>query len=251
MAFLILILGMVVSGLILFHWLSTANPQVLSRMLAALLPVALIAGVIALGLIAWPLAAAMLPVILALLPRMLRSIPIILGVAQHAAAWRNANQRARAARGPAPGTTSRVTTATVTAVLDHESGEMQGRVIDGPLAGRDFETLGRDDWLDLVAACREVDPETVPIIEAYLDRTVGAEWRAADAERARQGNSPESSANMAEEEAYHILGLEPGADPQAIRDAHRRLMKACHPDQGGSVHLAAQINAAKERLLGK
>ena len=52
-----------------------------------------------------------------------------------------------------------------------------------------------------------------------------------------------------EAEARAILGLDRGADAQAIRAAHRRLVADAHPDRGGSTDLTRRINAARDLLL--
>jgi hypothetical protein len=55
---------------------------------------------------------------------------------------------------------------------------------------------------------------------------------------------------MRRAEAYEVLGLAPGASEVEIRAAHLRLMRAAHPDSGGSDWLATRINQARDVLLG-
>ncbi|KAK3015697.1 hypothetical protein RJ639_006186 [Escallonia herrerae] len=41
------------------------------------------------------------------------------------------------------------------------------------------------------------------------------------------------------------------AAPDKVKEAHRRVMVANHPDAGGSHYLASKINEAKDVMLGK
>ncbi|MDO8605364.1 MAG: DnaJ domain-containing protein [Phaeospirillum sp.] len=55
---------------------------------------------------------------------------------------------------------------------------------------------------------------------------------------------------MTRQQAYEVLGLPPDATPDEIKEAHRRLMRANHPDSGGSTWIAARLNQARDLLLG-
>lgn len=88
-------------------------------------------------------------------------------------------------------------------------------------------------------------PATLALIVAGL-------WFAGEARRrgAPKPRPPEAP-EMGLEEARRILGVEPGASADEVRAAYTRLMQAVHPDKGGTAGLAAQLNAARDRLLRK
>ena len=171
--------------------------------------------------------------------------------------WQNrrAARRFGAGAGGENGGESRVETATLEMRLDHRTGHMSGRVRGaGPQAGRELAELSRAELLALLAACRADDPDSVPLLEAWLDRA-DPDWRSgAEAEdggggRAEGARAGSGGGRMSRQEAFAVLGLAEGATETEIRAAHRRLMRAAHPDGGGSDWLAARINEARDVLL--
>ncbi len=151
-------------------------------------------------------------------------------------------------RGPTPGQKSDVETTYLRMVLDHDTGEMHGDVLEGTKKGRRLAELSFEELLELLDECRRADTDSVPLLESYLDRAYGDSWREpGDAGTGGDG----STASMSAAEAYEVLGLEQGATHEQIVEAHRRLMQKLHPDRGGSTYLAARINQAKDVLLGE
>ncbi|MEM9332072.1 MAG: DnaJ domain-containing protein [Pseudomonadota bacterium] len=132
--------------------------------------------------------------------------------------------------------------------LDHETGELDGLVLTGLQEGQLLSAMAESDLLDLYADLND-DQESAALMEAYLDRRIPS-WREnADPREGSGQGSTAGSGPMTKEEAYQILGLVAGASTEEIRAAHRKLMKAVHPDSGGSTFLAARINEAKDTLL--
>src|SRR3982075_1363340 len=145
-----------------------------------------------------------------------------------------------------PGQASRVRSQYLDMSLDHDSGELSGQIVDGPHAGRSLDEF---DLAQLMAMSAGFDAESVSLLESYLDRRFPAWRQNAQGNTARGESRATSSGKMTDEEAYQILGLQPGASRDEIGRAHRALMKKLHPDQGGSTYLAARVNEAKDTLL--
>ena len=147
---------------------------------------------------------------------------------------------------------STITTTLLKMTLDHDSGELSGIVLNGQFRGQQLNDMPLEMLTTLLADCRVQDEESTTLLETYLDRRFGEQWR----EQFEQPAGSQShhqyqsdSANMAINEAYEILGLSADATTEDVKTAHKRLIQKLHPDRGGSAYLATKINKAKEILM--
>jgi hypothetical protein len=148
------------------------------------------------------------------------------------------------------GQRSSVRAAGIEMILDHDTGEMDGKVLAGRYEGRRLSELDLGGLLEVAEDVRG-DAESLRLLEGYLDRAHPG-WRDdVHADATQRQSTATRTGGMSKKESYQILGLEPDASDAEVRDAHRRLMKQVHPDRGGSAALAAKINEAKDRILGR
>jgi DnaJ-domain-containing protein 1 len=247
----LLILGALVVVILLLRGFMRADPAKVSRVLRWL-GIAIVVGVLlffaARGYFHWlyVLVVSLLP----LLPRIVRLLTLIPVIRQLKAQLDSMRSGGRAASGQ----TSQVEARFLRMTLDHDTGDMEGEVLAGRFRGRRLSALGLEELLVLLDECRSEDEESAALLEAYLDRVHGDTWQeqpeADDASGSEQAGKA-TGGPMTRQEAYEILGLEPGASKQKIIEAHRRLMQKLHPDRGGSTYLAAKLNQAKEVLVGR
>lgn len=149
---------------------------------------------------------------------------------------------------PGTGQRTEVRTAFVQAWIDHGTGDVGGTVLAGRFAGRTLDSLSDADLLTLHQECA-ADGDSRRVLESYLDRRLGSDWRVAH-ESPHRPPPRGPRTDMTREEALAVLGLSEGASAGEIKVAHRRLIQRMHPDVGGSAELAARINRAKDVLLG-
>jgi hypothetical protein len=152
---------------------------------------------------------------------------------------------------PTPGNVSRVRSVMLEMELRHDTGDLDGTVLAGSLAGRRLAALDEAALRKLLSECEASDPDGVRLLEAYLDRRFPGRREHAERDGDPRPGAEAKPSAMTAEEAYQVLGLQPGASVKEIRTAHRSLMKKLHPDQGGSTYLAARVNQAKDILLSR
>jgi hypothetical protein len=179
----------------------------------------------------------------ALVPVVMRLLPLALAAKK----FRSSRKPATGSTRPASGQTSDVETRFLRMSLDHDSGELNGVVLEGQLKGRRLDELKLESLLDLLAACRAEDPKSAAVLEAYLERIHGDVWH--EDEYENDGGQTGDPQTMSLDEARQILEVKAGATHEDITQAHRRLIQKMHPDRGGSTFLAAKINLAKQTLL--
>jgi hypothetical protein len=149
---------------------------------------------------------------------------------------------------PEPNQISTVRSRYFAMALDHDSGEVAGKVTAGQFSGRDLLDLDEMETRALIAEIAG-DADSVSLLESWLDAN-RAGWREYFAEQdSGQGGGAGASGADPLDEAYAVLGLDRSADEEAVRAAHRKLMQSVHPDHGGSSYLAARINEARDRIL--
>ena len=216
-------------------WLLRANPSSLARVMRVIM---VVLGGIGVG--------AMLIFGLRFLPGLLPELMGLAGIVITALIARAVRNRPSGGfSAPGAGQRTEVNTAFLKAWIDHASGDVGGTVLAGRFAGRTLDALTDADLLDLRTECA-ADADSLRVLEAYLDRRLGVDWR-----NARSAPPPRGSrSDMSREEALAVLGLSEGATGEEIKAAHRRLIQRMHPDVGGSAELAARINRAKDVLLG-
>jgi DnaJ-domain-containing protein 1 len=172
-----------------------------------------------------------------------QALPLLVRLFPMLAQWRQQSATASTAGGS--GNSSTVTTRSLAMHLDHDTGALSGEVREGPRAGWHLDDMNRQQLDELRAWCAREDPESVQLLDSYLEQRFPDDPPGAgDA-----GADTDWSGAMTRQEALKLLGLDDGADRDAIIAAHRRLMQKLHPDRGGNDYLAAKINEAKDFLL--
>lgn len=252
MARLLLLFIAVVAAVLFVHWLMNEDPKLVAQKLrrgALWAGAGLLLLLAVTGRLHWLFAVlgAAAPFVGRLLS-LLRFVPLFSQLYSH---YQNTQSAKAAGLGSNPGggpDTSHVRSKFLHMTLDHDSGEMDGEILQGDFQGHRLSQLPLGELLTLLHQYQAQDNDSAALLQAFLDRYHGG-WEQ-QGEQGRQDADP-GGGSMSREEAGQILGITPDASREEVIAAHRRLMQKLHPDRGGSDYLAAKINQAKDLLVGE
>jgi hypothetical protein len=108
-------------------------------------------------------------------------------------------------------------------------------------------------WRALIAALSAVAAVVSALRGGWIPSLILVGLSAWLAQTARPAPIPPGATDrgMSLREARDLLGVSETAGRAEINAAYKRLMQRAHPDHGGSTGLASQLNAARDRLLGR
>ncbi len=239
----IILLAVLIAVLVFFSWYKRA-PKAQRKKIAN--RILIIAGVgVLLVLILTGRLNPLFALVVAAIPivhRALSLLQIFQGV-------KGASNAFKGSRGPSPGQTSEVETRFLHMTLNHDSGDMDGKVLEGPQRGKRLSELALPQLIEMLHEYRRHDAQSAAVLEAFLDRYFTDQWRDGEARDEQRHAGTGGDGKMSADEAREILGVGADATREQIIEAHRHLMQKLHPDRGGSTYLAAKINEAKRVLL--
>ncbi len=90
----------------------------------------------------------------------------------------------------------------------------------------------------------------LPLINRFRQQYTQNHTRQSGQQSGQKSAGRANPGKMTTSEARDILGIKPDASREEIIKAHKRMMHKVHPDRGGTDYLAAQLNQAKDTLLG-
>lgn len=146
-----------------------------------------------------------------------------------------------------PGQQSEVVTNTLKMTLDHDSGDMEGEILDGPYQDSLLSSLSFEQLQEVYQYCLQHDGEAARLLDSYFQRHFSEQWQQSQ----QHAGGDQAPTDMTIDEALDILELDANPSDEDIQKAHKRMMAKFHPDKGGSHYMAVKINQAKELLLSQ
>jgi len=131
--------------------------------------------------------------------------------------------------------------------MDHNTGALNGEVLQGQFIGWRLDDMARAELEVLFSYCRTQDQDSTQLLDSYLQQRFPGEGPFGETNQPPP-NSNHSGA-MQRKEALAVLGVAEDASEEDIVAAHRTLIQKLHPDRGGNDYLAAKVNQAKDFLL--